>query len=245
MIQVVNGVSYCKVGGRQNNQDYCYPLPGQAVSNSLLYIVCDGVGGNKGGDVASKTAVEGFVKNINQNVEVNDEQIADAFDAVLDAFNSAIEQNPMLQTMATTAVVLKLNTNSFIMAHCGDSRGYQLRNGNIVFKTKDHSLVNDLIDSGVITAEEAAQGRQSSKITRALQVQNIKTAVPSYYTSANVETGDVFMLCTDGVWDCVGDEELQSIVSGNTLENAARLIDEICSKEAKDNYTFILLSVTK
>ena len=155
---------------RQNNEDACFVVPGRNV-----YVVADGVGGNNSGEVASRTAVSEIARMVNEaamDQYRSPEEIFGFFADIIEDVNEQIYQmglqSQQNRGMATTIVTAYIRMNSAYIANIGDSRAYLFRSGKLGQITRDHTYVNELIDKGVITEEEAEHHDQKNVITRAL-----------------------------------------------------------------------------
>jgi len=145
--------------------------------------------------------------------------------------------------MATTLTLSHIRENGIYVAWCGDSRVYQFRRGQIVFKTTDHSWVNEALKSGIITPEEAINHPKSNIITRAIQGTHKPTSAETVLLT-DIQQGDIFMHCTDGVLESWNDDDLSALfASENEPEKILQIIKEECSKISKDNFTAIVYLV--
>ncbi|WP_293711370.1 protein phosphatase 2C domain-containing protein [uncultured Parabacteroides sp.] len=190
-------------GGRPENQDSCGFVD---TARGLLVVVCDGMGGGPGGRTASSLAVETIIREIQKAGQA--EHSGQVIKQAIKTANRLIYKKGLdtasLRGMGSTAVVLLINKQSAIIAHVGDSRGYQLRRGSKVFRTFDHSMVFDMVRQKVLTEEQARLSAQSNLITRAL---GVKPEVEVEITERAYEKGDRFLLCTDGLWGAMPEKE--------------------------------------
>lgn len=233
-------------GKRNNNEDSIYPLPSLATANDSLFLVCDGVGGADKGEVASQLACDSFVLYFKENVEgmSNEGNIKDALEFVQERFDVYLNSNPESSGMGTTMTLLHLHEKGATIVWCGDSRVYQFRNGAIINKTDDHSLVNELLKAGAMTPEEAEQSDQKNVITRAIQGNSVKKTKADVFLTADIKEGDSFFMCTDGVLESVSDDKLQDIIRRDIPEDQKmKFIDELCAKGSHDNYSAYLICV--
>lgn len=202
-------------GGRVENQDnYGYA---QNEMGSLA-IVCDGVGGSKGGGRASQMAVEITVTAFNnESCIANIEQAQSFLESTINAVHQAICQEAEIQNlpgMATTiAIAFVINrienySRTALIAHVGDSRVYHLRKGRVLYRTKDHSLIEELLETKAITKQEATTHPSAHVITRALGMQGQDVIVPSIAVWEQLYANDIILLCSDGVWNMLKDKEL-------------------------------------
>ncbi len=229
---------------RKNNEDACFVIPSKDV-----YIVADGVGGNNSGEIASSTAVEeiaNFIKEHDLESCETPEEIFAFFTEAIDIANENIYrqslQNINNRGMATTIVMAYVYGDSGYITNIGDSRAYIYRTGILKRVTKDHTYVNELIEKGVITEGEAEHHRQKNVITKALGAE--KGAEPDFY-KVNLESGDILVLCSDGLYGEVGEEKMASIMKHSRSMNAlsTRLVDEAIRAGGRDNITVICVRI--
>jgi len=213
------------IGGRTENQDfYGYT---QTKFGELI-VVCDGMGGHNGGRYAAERAVQIIIEEVTKSIDINPNETLQA--AILKA-NLAILQesstNDSLKGMGSTVVALLVTPERAICCHVGDSRIYQLRKGKILHRTSDHSLVFDLVRQGKMTEEQARLSDKSNIITRSLGISptvNVEIAVNLSY-----QTGDRFLLCPDGIWSMIRENQLIEMISEEVdVESVvAKLVEKI------------------
>lgn len=229
---------------RKNNEDACFVIPG-----SDVYIVADGVGGNNSGEVASRTAVENIAGFVNENDIRANQMPEEIFSFMTDALacaNTAIysmgTEQSRYRGMATTVVMAYIYHGEAYIANLGDSRAYIFRNDEIRRITKDHTYVNELIDKGVITEDEAEVHKQKNVITRALGAE--PRIEPDFY-KLPLHTGDVLLLCTDGLYGEVGDAKMAQILAAgkNMNDTCADLVDAALRSGGRDNITVVCVRV--
>ena len=195
---------------RSQNQDYVYAsdLPVGNLPN--LYIVADGMGGHRAGDLASSYAVQTIVESIEKSTETRPALILQK--AVRYAnyrlFEKAAEREEY-QGMGTTLVVLTVYGNEALAVNIGDSRLYEISGGEIVQISEDHSLVAELVRKGELSPVEARRHPDKNIITRALGIQD-EAQLDLF--PFHVEPGDRYLLCSDGLSNMVADEEIQKIL---------------------------------
>ena len=246
MITLERPFAATEKGKRKNNEDYVYPLPELVNPGQRLFMVCDGVGGAEKGEVASALACDSFQTFFNTFLDEEDPSedfINRAVHYTESRFDEYITQHPEAKGMATTMTLLYVGVSRITIAHIGDSRVYQFRNGQILHMTDDHSLVNSWVKLGIIGKEEAADHPKKNVITRA-----IMGAEQSVYADVAVITdmqeGDTFFMCTDGVTECFSDEKLKSLfLSEKNAESIKNEIVECCSDESNDNFSFYILPI--
>jgi len=213
------------------------------VDNGLLAIVCDGLGGNNAGEVASQLTVD-TIYNHFRNSEINsyEERIKSS---VLEANRIVFEKSqlePKFSGMSTTAEVLFLKDNKAYMGHIGDSRIYIFREDKLEQLTKDHSFVQKLVDDGLLTEKEAEFHPNKNIITRALGDGNtidVDLRVVDFRGNNDL----YFFVCTDGV-NCVTDnKELQDIFRLNDIDSISHNISDLIEERgAPDNFSFVIIS---
>lgn len=242
--------------GKPHQEDNIFPAYEQQKKSDRLFILCDGMGGHEAGEVASSTVCSAMSKSIfesapNAEGDFNDDNlrkaIADAFDS-LDALplgNVSAEKK-----MGTTMTFLKFHNKGCTIAHIGDSRVYHIRPGKgrdetkILFKTNDHSLVNDLIRVGELTPEEAKQSKQKNIITRAMQPKMERRPKPDVYHTVDIKPGDYFYMCSDGMLEQMEDENLLFNFSEATGDdkNKVKILTQATSQNL-DNHSAIIVHI--
>lgn len=212
---IISGFAESRVGGRAENQD---SYGAMQTSRGFLVTVCDGMGGGPGGKTASSIAVTEILKGINEGAEdetfvnVIIKAVRRANMAIIEAGNNA----PDLKGMGSTATVLLISEESAHVAHVGDSRIYQFRGKQKVFRTNDHSMVFDLVKQKVITEEQARLSAQSNVINRAL---GLRPDVEVEVHELPYKKGDRFVLCSDGIHGAMPEREFIKMAtkSGSAL----------------------------
>ena len=229
---------------RKNNQDAFYVSPEHG-----LVVVADGMGGHNGGEIASELAVQAIAENLQQQPweENTDEmQILLKLGAAVERANQLIRQkalsNPELAGMGTTVVAALFIQGRVFMAHVGDSRIYRLRDNNLQQLTKDHSLVQQLVDSGTFinVSEAEAAGIGSNVLTRGL---GIEDQVEVDVSDDILQAGDLFLFCSDGLTAMLHDNDLERLIQHyqKDLETAVeRLVVGAMSAGGLDNITVVL-----
>jgi protein phosphatase len=250
-MQIRNILALNEQGKRGNNEDSIFPPKNAAnKTNDRFFLVCDGMGGHENGEVASDAVCQTFgaiLKNTSPDV-FNKQLFEQTLIAAYDELDNKDANPGVKKKMGTTFTFLHLNDKQAFVAHIGDSRIYHLRKNaggvDIMYKSADHSLVNELLTAGIITEEEAAIHPKKNVITRAMQPHAKKRFDADIYTTADVKTNDLFFLCTDGVVESVSDKTLCDIVAQSTDDK--QIIDAIltmCNKNSKDNFSAYLVSI--
>ncbi len=234
-------VSVSETGLRRNDNEDSFGV--FELDDGLLTVLCDGLGGNRAGEVASSLSVETIYNSFSRSDKPD--YLERIKDAILDANKMIMEESsstPAFKGMATTVEVLFLNSSTAYWGHIGDSRIYKLMNNKIKQLTKDHSLVQRLVDEGYLTLKEAENHPNRNIIMKAL---GDSTDVEADLSKARILPKEKlkFFICSDGVTCVVNDEELEEII-GNTdadliSEKLSKLIED---RGAPDNYTFVLIT---
>lgn len=226
-------------GKRENNEDFIKSLPLQNI-----FMVCDGVGGSSKGEVASEMACDSFESFFSNNTSpLSNEVLYNALLFTEKEFENYIEQNPDSRGMATTLTFVGFQDNKAICSHCGDSRIYHVRNGNILFKTKDHSLVNELVASGYITENEAKTHPKKNQITRAIMGTQNPTFIDTTVIS-EIQTNDFFLLCTDGILEGISEEDFPTLFqAGKQVSEIKQEIETKCLLFSNDNFSAIIIKI--
>jgi len=239
-----------ETGRRENNEDGIYPPKGRASEAQRFFLVCDGMGGHENGEVASRTVCAAFAAFL-ENMDVT------RFDRAVfeQALEYAYAQLDKADTgngepkMGTTLAFVCFHARGAFLAHIGDSRIYHMRRRenlvDILYKSQDHSHVGELIRAGIITEEEAAIHPMRNVITRAMQPNQEKLVYADIHESDDIEAGDYFFLCTDGIIESVSDELLCDIV-GRYIDDETKMkaIHEACMESSRDNFSAYMISVT-
>ncbi|HKO98287.1 MAG TPA: protein phosphatase 2C domain-containing protein, partial [Pyrinomonadaceae bacterium] len=210
-----------------------------------VFAVADGVGGAEAGEVASQTAIEILDEAFRQHTEGAD--IEDLMEIAIQRANASIhqmaEENSKFSMMATTVVGLHIDGNRATIGHVGDSRLYRLTpTGDLLRETADHSVVEEEVRAGRMTAEQAANHPSKNVISRAL---GAEAGVEVDMKVLDVADGTQFLLCTDGITRHIPDRELrQLLVSYEDLAAACAELKKRCfDRGAEDNLTAVLVSV--
>ena len=232
-------------GGRANNEDAVFPEKGSATTENRLFIVCDGVGGLQAGEVASRTVCQAMASRLERFP-------AEGFSAVVfqQALDFAYDQLDAVvgdSKAGTTLAFLFLSVRGAFIAHIGDSRVYHLRKASGVwklYKTQDHSLVNDMLRAGMLNEEEARNHSKKNVITRAMQPHPTQRARADIYETTDVQSHDYFFLCSDGILEQIDDDLLKTILrDSDTAEEMIRRMHTLCEGNTKDNFSAYLVPV--
>lgn len=207
---------------------------------SPLFCVCDGMGGHAAGEVASSIAVETIAKTAPHTADPA------LLGAAIEAANAAVIEAALnglgKPGMGCTATAAYIEGNTIAIAHVGDSRAYLLHEGTLIRVTRDHSYVEELVDAGEITADEARVHPNRSVITRALG------SDPTMYAdhfSLNIEEGDRLILCSDGLSSMIPDGEIENIATQSSTAQICtdNLVDAALAAGGSDNCTVVVVDV--
>lgn len=223
---------------RNLNEDYGQYYEGPSYK---IYVVADGMGGHNAGEVASKMAAEGIVDYVKSHYDESnvDYILREAIEKVNEEIFFQSVKSDSLNGMGTTITACLITGDLAKIANVGDSSCYGINNDEIVKLTKDHSLVQELLDLGTITEEEAFNHPKKNIITRAVGTSN-KVDIDLF----SIEKGkyNLFMLCSDGLTnEILKNDIIQVINDGDTLETTCRrLVDIAKFKGGRDNITVLL-----
>ena len=223
---------------RSLNEDFAHYLETDDFS---IYVVADGMGGHNAGEVASKMAAEGVVEYIFNNFKSEDEDeiLKRAIIAVNEDIYMHSMQNDGLNGMGTTITACLKVKDKIKVANVGDSSCFGIKGDSIIKITKDHSLVQELVDLGTISEEEAANHPKKNIITRAVGTAN-EVTVDIF--SLDKSEYDIYMLCSDGLTNEVTKEEIVSVINGEKklVDACLRLVNLAKYKGGRDNVTVLL-----
>jgi len=222
-----------------------------------LLVLADGMGGYNAGEVASGIAVKTITQLVREAVEHQDLGLVDAASSLsrpaiilrdaIQRANKIIYQTartqPQCEGMGTTVVGALLHDNRIAIAHVGDSRLYRLRGQNFEQVTLDHSLLQELVDRGFYTPEEAQRAANKNYVTRAL---GVEPTVEVEIQEHPVQKGDIYLLCSDGLTDMVEDDDVHLTIStfGANLETVAKQLIQLSNDNGgKDNVSVVIAQV--
>lgn len=220
-----------------------------------LVMLADGMGGHNAGEIASGIAVDSIKEalrdvldpemQVNHTIELTD-AVREAIAYANDEINRQARENVAYSGMGTTIVLTLFHHDKVISAHVGDSRTYRLRDGDLMQLTTDHSLVQEMVDNGYLSQEEAQMSASRNLITRALGIADI---VEVDVIEEDAEYGDLYLMCSDGLTDLVTDEEISNLLKDHgssteeyDMQGAAKALVALANdKGGKDNISVILV----
>ena len=224
-----------------------------------LVVLADGMGGYKAGEVASEIAILTIVAELKEamagmepgqtdaatGMQAESHLVSDAVARANESIYSVSQSQPQCAGMGTTLVVGLFTNNKFLVGHIGDSRMYRLRGGELTQMTEDHSLLQEQINSGLITPEQAKLSNNKNLVTRAL---GIDPTVELELHEYDVQEGDLYLLCSDGLSDLVEDKDIHltlTELSANLELAAHQLVQMANDNGGKDNISVILARALK
>jgi serine/threonine protein phosphatase PrpC len=229
-------------GGRNYNEDACGHWHSD---HNLACVVADGAGGHGGGDQASKLAVQNILATYaaapDTSPEAIQRMIATADRTIIEHRADAAQ----LQNMHSTVVALfvDLDHNTAAWGHCGDSRLYVFRAGRVALRTRDHSVVQSLVDGGMLSEDKMRSHPQRSELLSALGVGADDLQVSTSAQAWTLAPGDVFLLCTDGLWEYVEDGPMEAALAAAPNPQAwlqdleQRVLQGASHKPRHDNFS--------
>lgn len=215
------------------------------INSHNIWVVADGMGGHEAGEVASQLVVDTIRATVEELTfeELTLSHIVDAIENANSQLNEYSAQYLGSKTAGSTVTALFIKNEQYFVIWVGDSRAYLLRNGQLIQVSKDHSQINDLIDEGAISAEEAKDHPLSNVITRAVGVtQYVNVDV----VQNEVKPGDIFLLCSDGLTGELSDNDIRrSLEPTSIIDSGMALMHSSLVRGAKDNVTCILIKYDK
>ena len=229
---------------RTSNQDSY--AAGELPGSVAWAVVCDGMGGTNGGNLASSTAVKIISERISSSYRqgMSFSSIKNMFMSAIIAANVCVydmsKENPELSGMGTTVVVAIVADERVYVAHAGDSRAYILTSGKLHQLTKDHSFVQEMVDSGKLTLDEARDDPRKNLITRAL---GVSEELQIDFCEEDISENDVLLICTDGLTNYVQPDEIYELTDdGKFYEFAERLVNRANNNGGGDNVTVVTVA---
>lgn len=232
---------------RENNEDAC-----TVDDSGRFFIVADGMGGQAAGEKASELATEIVPKRLQALIDFESDsgdKVTKSIDTAVTEANSEIlalsELDPAYHNMGTTIAFIVASAGKFFVGGIGDSRVYQLRNGDMQQLTTDHSLTRALVDAGTISEEDAATHRYRNVLYRYLGSKEGGTGAES--REIDPQAGDRYLICSDGVTDGISDDEIKALLE--SIDDPQKAADEVVQAAldggSRDNVTCVVVHVAK
>ena len=247
-ITIRQPLCFSEIGRKDNQEDCIYPSAEVVSVQNKFFVLCDGMGGHENGEVASATVCDSLGRYLDEHQPEDGVMTPEQFKQALEYAYNELDKKDVggIKKMGTTMTCLYLHQNGYLVAHIGDSRIYHIRpNTGIMYQSSDHSLVNDLLRAGELTEEEAINFPQKNIITRAMQPNLERRHKADVYSFNDIQKGDYFFLCSDGVLEQLTNDKLCEILATSNLSDCQKLnaIKNICDGKTKDNYTCYLIPV--
>jgi len=256
MSEASNLFGICSDAGvvRDINEDFATTAVlwpnGQAAGAPVLFAaVADGMGGHAAGEVASHAAIETLKQAISAVMSEqsnSDIDFASALGSGFDQANGDVyrrgQQDADKRGMGTTLTAVLIHENHLCVGHVGDSRAYLIREAAIKQLTRDHSVVQEKLDAGLITAEEAAQSEERNQLRRVL---GTRSSMVSDLICEDLQDGDALLLCTDGLHNSLRDQDLTGVIAGSHDPQSAceNLVNLAKQRDGSDNITVVCIGI--
>ncbi len=227
---------------RSNNQDAF--MIGSMDDGASFAVVCDGMGGANGGNVASRLAVDHFSASLKAGYRsgMSESSVKNLLETAVSAANIRVfdksRESKELNGMGTTIVAVLIIGNTAYFVHAGDSRAYLLSNGQLSQITRDHSIVQSMLENGKLTPEEARFHPRKNVITRALGVDESVTPEFNIY---DINSNDKLLLCTDGLSNFADNNSIISVLEDDMDSKAERLVEIANKNGGGDNITAVVI----
>lgn len=227
---------------RDNNEDFIL-----VDEHKSIFIIADGMGGYNAGEVASTEASTCVYKHLIQDEQI--EKTEDLETLFKESFKIAnqklldmVKEDTKLFGMGTTLLLFFVREDIYHILNLGDSRAYLVKNNKIIPITKDHSLVQEMIDDGLINENEAKSHKYRNIITQSL---GMDVPINPEYLSGKLSKDEKILLCTDGLYDYVDKEDIEQIILNNSIEESIKLlIDKANENGGRDNCSVIIFSLS-
>jgi protein phosphatase len=246
-IEILQPQGINEIGNRQNQEDSLFPSVELATADDRLFMVCDGMGGHEHGEVASQLVCNVLSEYLKEHWAddsvLSDDVLQDALDEVFRKINAL--DNGSMRQMGTTLTLLALHRGGVTMAHLGDSRIYHLRPSQqrILYKSRDHSLAYDLFLAGELTFDEMTHYDRKNVITRAIMPGMERQPKLDIAHTTDLQPGDYFLLCSDGLLERMDDGQLLQQLSTNTPDEDKRRQIVIETEKNADNHSAWLIHI--
>jgi serine/threonine protein phosphatase PrpC len=235
-----------RAGGRPENQDHAAFLE---AGGSACWVVADGLGGHRGGETASRTAVEAILASFERDPQIHKQMLERHLKAAQSAVLDAQTRQSELATMRTTIVVVLANATVALWAHMGDSRLYCFEEGLITAQTADHSVVQAMVDAKDITRDQMRHHEDRNRLLRCLGNPESEFRPTILARPRPVAADSAFLLCTDGFWENVLESEMAvDLAKANVPQAWLTLMEDRLlerANEGDDNYTAIAVMVAR
>jgi protein phosphatase len=241
---MIRNIHYLREQGRRENvEDTIFPEPGTATPADRVFLVCDGVGGEAKGEIASKIVCDVFGSLLQARKDHTKESIEADAQRAMKALHTYADAHPEAERMSTTVTMACMDEGGIWVGWCGDSRIYHIRNGRVLWRSKDHSFVQMLVNIGQITEEEAMHHEKRNIILKSFSAP-LEKADLEVHRLTDIQAGDYLLLCTDGLLEQITDGLLyQLLEDGNKASDKAALFNQYCNGKTSDNYSMYLIKL--
>jgi serine/threonine protein phosphatase PrpC len=206
----------------------------------VLYMICDGVGGNGNGQVASQLVSNSTAALLKVEPDLN---LATLLQQVEEQINKHKKKYPSTTTMASTIAFMQISTTTIRIAWIGDTTIYQIRNGKIIYKSISHTWIQEAINKGEITELESYFHPNQNQVTRYIKGSEYPVSFDSFICT-DIQENDFFMICSDGIQESWIDSDLETLfVSDKNAKEVIKKIQEQCAIFSTDNYSAIVIQV--
>jgi protein phosphatase len=232
-----------------NEDSACVVIPDDPetlASKGVLMVVADGMGGHEGGEIASRIAVERVRATYYASSAQPDQALSEAFQRANQEILQHARRNPHLAGMGTTCTAVAVVQDAAWLAHVGDSRMYLVRGGGAYRMTQDHSATMELVKRGLLTLAEADRHEERNVILRAVGTRE-RLEVSAWEHPFPLQDGDRIVVCSDGMYETVPDQEIGEICgrAQSSSEACAALLDAALERDGTDNITVAVLRATQ
>jgi protein phosphatase len=233
-----------EIGTRDNQEDALWPK--NPTIDDRLFVLCDGMGGHEHGEVASQTVTQAlgkwFAEHVDVAAPINDDQIRDAIEYAYTQLDKYADGSP--RQMGTTLTLIYFGNSGVTAAHMGDSRIYHIRpSEGLLYVSRDHSLVFDLYQSGEITYDEMKNFKQKNIVTRAMTPGEDNRMRADIIHITDIQPGDYFYLCSDGMLEQMSNDELVGILSSKDSDAEKQSLLIKATSDNQDNHTAWIIQV--
>lgn len=230
-----------RIGDRKSNQDYCSY---QEIDGFGCYLLADGLGAYRGSGAAARVTGESLLEAFTLSPGMSLEKLEEYLERARKAFTAALNKEQEQQNMKTTLVVLLTDFKRATWAHVGDSRLYYFASGALAFQTRDHSVPQAMASAGDIPQEEVRYHEDRNRLTRAFDGGDI-SRVTLRQRPVELQRGDAFLLCSDGFWERVLEEEMEEDLSHSRDPETwlSRMESRLLARAAQDQDNYSALAV--
>jgi len=232
MLTIISETFISDKGKREVNEDSLQFQSGK------FYIVCDGLGGNGNGKIASRLVAE----TVNESL-LKSKSISEAVQEAEKVLSSYKKKHPKAELMATTVAVAEILNDRILVSWAGDSRFYQFRGDKITFKTTDNTLIANAVKEGVLSPLEALFHPRANEITKSIK-DTSKPVKLEQVLIEDIQPNDYFLICSDGITESWIDTDLETLFSGGKTSNEIiEKLNKNCNVFSEDNYSAIVFQV--